>query len=264
MRKTAILFYGLLSYAFFLASFIYAVGFVGGFAVPKGIDDGSQTSSVAAVLINLALLSLFAVQHSVMARPWFKRWWLRFVVPALERPTYVLLATTALALLMWQWRPLPENVWSVTNPGLAAALIALSLFGWLLVLLSTFMISHFELFGLKQVFVRFAGQSMPEAEFKTPGLYKLVRHPIYLGFIIAFWATPVMSQGHLLFAAATTAYILAGIMLEERDLIALFGDDYQRYRERVAMLLPLWRAGTPPQRNRASAPTNDAGQEWPR
>lgn len=264
MRKTAILLYGLLSYAFFLITFLYAIGFVGGHLVPKGIDDGSRTPVAQAVLINLALLSLFAIQHSVMARPWFKRWWLGCISPAIERPTYVLLATAALALLMWQWRPLLEVIWSVTDPTLAIALAALSLFGWLLVLISTFMISHFELFGLKQVFMRFAGRSMPEAAFRTPGLYKLVRHPIYLGFMIAFWATPVMSQGHLLFAAVTTAYILIGIMLEERDLIALFGDDYRRYRERVAMLLPLWRTGAQPPRSLASPPTHGARQEWPR
>jgi len=257
MRKTAILLYGLLSYALFFLTFVYAIGFVGGFVVPKGIDDGPSAPAVQALLVNFALLSLFAIQHSVMARPGFKRWWLGWIDPTLERPTYVLLATVALALLLWQWRPLPESVWSVTNPTLAATLIALSQFGWLFVLLSTFMFSHFELFGLKQVFVRFADRRMPEAEFRTPGLYKLVRHPIYLGFIIAFWATPVMSQGHLLFAAGTTAYILVGIMLEERDLIALFGDDYRRYRERVAMLLPLWGQIRSAQRNPASPRTND-------
>jgi len=262
MRKTAILLYGLLSYAFFLVTFLYAIGFVGGHPVPKAIDDGSPAPPAQAVLTNLALLSLFAIQHSVMARPAFKRWWLGWISPAVERPTYVLLATTALALLMWQWRPMPELVWSVTSPVLANSLTALSLFGWLLVLLSTFMISHFELFGLKQVFMRFAGRSMPETEFRTPGLYKLVRHPIYLGFIIAFWATPAMSQGHLLFTAVTTAYILVGIMLEERDLIAMFGDDYRRYRERVAMLLPFWRSGRAPKLGPTSTPAHEAGQEW--
>lgn len=264
MRKATILLYGLLSYAFFFATFIYAVGFVGTLFVPKGIDDGPATPIVQAVVINLALLSLFAIQHSVMARPWFKRRWGGWIDLALERPTYVLLATAALALLMWQWRPLPQLVWSVTDTRLSAALTALSLFGWLLVLLSTFMISHFELFGLKQVFMRFSGRGMPAAEFRTPGLYKLVRHPIYLGFIIAFWATPVMSQGHLLFAAVTTAYILIGIMLEERDLIALFGDDYRRYRERVSMLLPFSRRGAVRRSSVPSAPAHDAGQEWPR
>ncbi|AMJ62292.1 methanethiol S-methyltransferase [Bosea sp. PAMC 26642] len=264
MRKATILLYGLLSYAFFFVTFIYAVGFVGGLLVPKGIDDGSATPIVQAALIDLALLTLFAFQHSVMARSWFKRWSLGWIDPALERPTYVLLATAALALLMWEWRPLPQLLWSVTDPTLSAALTALSLFGWLLVLLSTFMISHLELFGLKQVFLRFSGRSMPAADFRTPGLYKLVRHPIYLGFIIAFWATPVMSQGHLIFAAVTTGYILIGIMLEERDLIALFGDDYRRYRERVSMLLPFSRKGAVRRSSLASAPTHDARRKWPR
>lgn len=258
MRKTMILLYGLLSYAFFLVTFLYAIGFVGGHLVPKGIDDGAAAPLAQAIPINLALLTLFAMQHSVMARPAFKRWWLRFISPALERPTYVLLATSALALLMWQWRPLPETVWSVTNPSMAAALTALSFLGWVIVLLSTFMISHFELFGVKQVFFRFTGKSLPEMGFKTPGLYKLVRHPIYLGFIIAFWATPVMSQGHLLFAAVTTAYILIGIMLEERDLVAFFGDDYRRYRERVAMLLPFGRMGASQRHELTSGRIGDA------
>ncbi|MCU4182185.1 methanethiol S-methyltransferase [Bosea sp. BH3] len=261
MRKTMILLYGLLSYAFFLVTFLYAIGFVGGHLVPKGIDDGPSTPLAHAIPINLALLTLFAVQHSVMARPGFKRWWLRFISPALERPTYVLLATSALALLLWQWRPLPETVWSVTNPAVAAALTVLSLLGWLIVLASTFLISHFELFGLKQVFFRFTGKSLPETGFKTPGLYKLVRHPLYLGFIIAFWATPQMSQGHLLFAVVTTAYIMVGIALEERDLIAMFGDDYRRYRERVAMLLPLGRMNTAPRHDLASNRVGDARQE---
>lgn len=260
MRKTAILLYGLLSYGLFFLTFVYAIGFVSGLPVPKGIDDGAAAPTAWAILVNLALLSLFAVQHSVMARPWFKRRWLDWIGPTLERPTYVLLATAALALLMWQWRPLPEIVWSVTSPTPAALLNALSLLGWLLVLLSTFMISHFELLGLKQVFTRFAGRAMPEAEFRTPGLYKLVRHPIYLGFLIAFWATPVMSQGHLLFAAVTSAYILVGIMLEERDLIALFGDDYRHYRQRVAMLLPHWPTGPRPQRDLASSPKTNGRQ----
>lgn len=261
MRKTMILLYGLLSYAFFLVTFLYAIGFVGGHLVPKGIDDGPSTPLWQAIPINLALLTLFAVQHSVMARPGFKRWWLGFISPALERPTYVLLATSALALLMWQWWPLPEAVWSITNPTLAAALTALSFLGWLIVLASTFLISHFELFGLKQVFFRFTGRSMPETGFKTPGFYKLVRHPLYLGFIIAFWATPEMSQGHLLFAAVTTAYILIAIMLEERDLIALFGDDYRRYRERVAMILPFTRIGTSQRRELTSSRVSDARQK---
>jgi protein-S-isoprenylcysteine O-methyltransferase Ste14 len=233
--------YGLAAYVVFLGAFLYAIGFVTGIVVPKTIDTGPVVPVVEALVVNLLLLSLFAVQHSVMARQPFKRWWLQFVPASVERSTYVLLASLALALLLWQWRPIPAVVWQVTNAQLAMGLLGLSLFGWFIVLLSTFLINHFELFGLYQVVANLTGKKMPPMHFKTPGLYKVVRHPIYLGFIIAFWATPVMTQGHLLFAAVTTAYIFVGIFLEERDLIALFGDEYRRYRQRVAMLIPFWR-----------------------
>jgi protein-S-isoprenylcysteine O-methyltransferase Ste14 len=183
-------------------------------------------------------MSLFAVQHSVMARKGFKRWWTQFISPVVERATYVLCATLALMLLLWQWRPIPTVIWQVTDPAVAMALTGLSLFGWLVVLASTFMINHFELFGLHQVVNHLVGRQMGEARFKTPMLYNLVRHPIYLGFIIAFWATPVMTAGHFLFAAVTTAYIFVGIMLEERDLVDQFGDEYRGYRDRVGMLTP--------------------------
>jgi len=232
--------YGLLCYAFFFVTFLYAVGFVENLYVPKTIDVGGSAPLTEALVINLVLMSLFAIQHSVMARPQFKAWWTQIVPKTVERSTYVLFATAALALLCWQWQPIPAVVWHVAHPSTASFLIALSLFGWLIVLASTFMINHFELFGVHQVANNFTGRSMPEAEFRTPFLYNFVRHPIYLGFIIAFWATPVMTAGHLLFAAVTTAYILVGILLEERDLIGLFGDDYRRYRHRVSMLVP-WR-----------------------
>jgi len=241
MGRLIIFIYGLVAYAFFLVTFLYAAGFVTGLVVPKTIDSGTAVPVVEALIVNLALLSLFAVQHSVMARQGFKRWWTKIIPSAAERPTYVLLATLALALLLWQWRPMPEIVWQVADPTIATSLLGLSLFGWLIVLLSTFMINHFELFGLYQVVLNLTGKTIPPAHFKTPGLYKLVRHPIYLGFIIAFWATPVMTVGHMLFAAVTTAYILVGIMLEERDLVEAFGDEYRRYRQRVSMLIPFWR-----------------------
>src|SRR5216683_1277781 len=185
------------------------------------------------------MAGLFAVQHSVMARQGFKRWWTQFVPSSIERSTFVLFSSLALLLLYWQWRPIPEPIWAVQNPVAAAALTATSFFGWGLLFVSTFMLSHFELFGLSQVFARLFGRDLPAAEFHAPLLYRLVRHPIYLSFLLAFWATPLMTAGHLLFAVATTGYILIGIQLEERDLIGLFGDQYRRYRSQVAMLLPL-------------------------
>jgi methanethiol S-methyltransferase len=232
--------FGLVAYLVFLPTFLYAIGFVTGVGVPKTIDDGPVVPVTEALIVNLLLLSLFAVQHSGMARKPFKRWLTQFVPASVERSVYVLLASLALILLLWQWRPIPAVIWQVTNPQVAMTMTALSLAGWLLVLFSTFLINHFELFGLHQVAANLAGRIMPAARFKTPVLYKFVRHPIYLGFIIAFWATPTMTVGHLLFAAVTTAYIFVGILLEERDLVDLFGDDYRRYKDRVSMLLP-WR-----------------------
>lgn len=238
LSKSLMLAYGSLAYIIFLCTFLYAIGFVGGVLVPKTIDSGETAPVLPSLAVNLLLLSVFAVQHSGMARRIFKTWLTKFVSPVIERSTYVLMSSLALILLFACWQPMPQIVWQVTHPAYVAALNGVSIFGWLIVLYSTFLISHFELFGLKQVVVNFAGRLMPSVSFKTPALYRLIRHPIYLGFIVAFWATPAMSAGHLLFAIVTTAYIFIGIWLEERDLIKLFGDEYKSYRQRVAMLIP--------------------------
>ena len=238
-RLTAFLF-GAVAYLTFLITILYSIGFVSGLVVPKAIDTGAKSSIPEALVINLLLMSLFAVQHSVMARKSFKQWWTRFIPKPVERSTYVLFASLTLLLLFWQWRPMPAVIWDVQEPEMAAVITGLSFVGWVIVFTSTFLINHFELFGLHQVANHLVGREMLPPVFRTPVLYNFVRHPIYLGFIIAFWATPTMTAGHLLFAAVTTAYIFVGILLEERDLVDMFGDEYRRYRERVSMLIP-WR-----------------------
>ena len=240
MGRFIALLYGLASYVAFFVSFLYAIGFVSDLVVPKTIDTGTVVPTAEAIIVNLLLMSVFAIQHSVMARKPFKRWWTQFVPPSVERSTYVLFSSLALVLLFWQWRPMPAPLWRIADPQIAMAVTGLSFAGWLIVLSSTFLINHFELFGLHQVANNLAGRSMPAPQFRTPLYYRFVRHPIYLGFIIAFWAAPIMTAGHMLFAAVTTAYIVVGILLEERDLVGLFGDDYRRYRERVSMVIPFW------------------------
>jgi protein-S-isoprenylcysteine O-methyltransferase Ste14 len=231
--------YGIAAYVIFLLSLLYAIGFVGDLVVPKTIDSGIAGPFVESLLIDTLLLGLFAVQHSVMARPGFKRWWTLLVPRSVERSTYVLFASLVLVMLFWQWRPMPEPIWAMQNSIAVIALNTIFWSGWGLLLLSTFLLSHFELFGLSQVFARFLRRELPAPQFHTPFLYRHVRHPIYLSFLLAFWATPSMTAGHLLFALATTGYILIAIQLEERDLVDMFGDQYRRYRRQVAMLLPL-------------------------
>lgn len=233
--------YGTVCYAVFLGVFLFAIGFVTGIGVPRTIDHGIGATPVRAVVVDVGLLTLFALQHSVMARPAFKRWWTRYVPPPVERSTYVLFASACLALLFWQWRDIDVTVWDVTSPPARIALTATGLAGWVIVLASTFMINHFELFGVVQVLS--AGRSKAKAKtgFRTVLLYRVVRHPLMLGFLIAFWATPTMTGGHLLFAVVTTGYILVALQLEERDLVDDLGDTYHSYRQQVPMLLPrLW------------------------
>ena len=234
--------YGVVSYAVFFGTFLYAVGFVGNF-VPQGMDAPPVSPLGTSLLINLGLLGLFALQHSVMARPAFKRVWTRVVPEPVERSTYVLASSLALLLLFWQWRPLGGLVWDIQNPAGRAVMHAAFAFGWLLVLVTTFLINHFDLFGLRQVWLHLRGRPYEPLPFKTPGLYRLVRHPLYVGWFFAFWATPTMTATHLLFAVATTAYILIAIRLEERDLVH-FHPEYAEYRSRVPMLIPGTRQGT--------------------
>ena len=237
--RFVILLYGVATYVFFLAVFVYTMGFVGGFIVPKGIDDGPLTTPLHAVLVDVCLLALFAVQHNVMARPAFKRWWTQAVVPpAAERTTFVLAATALLALIVWQWRPLPGVVWAVHSPIAVWILHGVYMLGWGIVLYATFLIDHFELFGLRQTVSYALGRPAAPTPFTERSLYRVVRHPLMVGFMIAFWAAPVMSPGRLVFAGVITAWVLVATRIEEATLVALHGEDYEQYRRRVPAFFP--------------------------
>lgn len=239
LARVGVFAFGLVAYAAFFGTIVYAIGWVGNWVVPKSIDSGAPGALWPSLLVNTLLLGVFVVQHTVMARPAFKRWWSRLLPHGMERSVFVLLASLSLMLTFWQWQPLPQKVWEITNPALVWALSALSLAGWATVLGASFMVSHFDLFGLRQVWMRLRGRAYHPVGFRLVGLYKLVRHPLMLGFLIAFWATPVMSVGHLFFAVMTTAYIAFGTWMEERDLIAEHGQTYLDYRRRVRGIVPL-------------------------
>jgi methanethiol S-methyltransferase len=252
MRKLLAVLYGVLAYLLFFGTFLYAICFIGGVFVPKTIDSGKNTSVPLAIAIDALLLAVFAIQHSVMARRGFKQKWTRVISWYVERRTYVIAASLALMLLLWQWRSRPQLLWDVRNTWAAVPLTILFWIGWAILFVSTFLINHFELFGLAQVWAHFHGQEFHRLPFKKPGLYRVVRHPIYFGFVIAFWSTPRMTVGHLVFSAAATGYILVGIFFEERDLLAAYGDLYREYRQRVPMLIPLPERSQRPTRHQKS------------
>jgi len=230
--------YGVASYVVFLASFVYGIAFLGNFAVSKSVDSAPQLPFFEALAINTALLGLFAIQHSVMARPWFKALWTRIVPASVERSTYVLFSSLALLLLFWQWQPMGGVIWNVESLSVRLPLYALYAAGWLIVLIATFLINHFDLFGLRQVWLHLRGRAYTPLAFGTPGLYQLVRHPLYVGWLLVFWSTPLMTSAHLVFAVATTAYILIAIQFEERDLVRAH-KEYAEYRRRVPMIIPI-------------------------
>jgi protein-S-isoprenylcysteine O-methyltransferase Ste14 len=242
LKRLAFFAYGVVCYAVFLATFLYAIAFIGNLGTPTALDGPATGSAARALAIDTGLLGLFALQHSIMARKWFKQRWTRIVPKPLERSTYVLFSSVALILLFWQWQPIGGVVWSVNDAAATVVLRTLFGFGWALVLIATFLIDHFDLFGLRQVWLYLRAQPYEPRPFATPGPYRLVRHPLYVGWFFAFWMTPTMTAAHLVFAIATSAYILIAIQLEEQDLVREFGHIYENYRQRVPMLVPFARA----------------------
>ncbi|MBD2293950.1 isoprenylcysteine carboxylmethyltransferase family protein [Anabaena sphaerica FACHB-251] len=243
MNKIIAFAYGLICYLIFFATFLYLIGFIGNFIVPKSLDSALQSNLTQALIIDLGLILLFGIQHSGMARPGFKQWWTKTIPTVIERSTYVLSASLMLLLLFWQWQPLGGIIWQIQNPIFTYIIYGFSALGWLLVLASTFLINHFDLFGLRQVYLYLQGQEYKHLEFKTVGIYKYVRHPLMLGFLIAFWSTPTMTITHFIFALGMTIYILIAIQLEERDLIEIYGSLYEEYRQQVSMLIPFKKVG---------------------
>ena len=238
MKKLFVLLYGVLAYLLFFSTFLYLIGFIGNLFVPKGIDDGQSVSMLQAIVANFLLLALFAVQHSVMARPWFKKRWTKIIPAEIERSTFVVFACTALIALFVLWRPVGIVVWSVESSFLSGVLLALFGLGWTIVLVSSFLINHFDLFGLRQVWLYFRGKPHTQLPFATPFLYNWIRHPLYFGLLLGFWAAPVMSVSRLFLAVVWTAYVFYAIGLEENDLIRVFGEKYRSYRKRVPMMIP--------------------------
>jgi methanethiol S-methyltransferase len=267
VTRLAIFTYGLLSYLAFLGTFLYAIAFVSGIAVPTQLDGPATGPLGVSLAIDTGLLTVFALQHSIMARSWFKSWWTQYVPTTIERSTYVLCASVALMMLFALWRPLGGVVWSIERPAVAVALRVSAALGWSLVLFATFLINHFDLFGLRQVWLVLIGKPYTKLPFRTPALYRVVRHPLYLGFLIAFWSTPTMTLAHLVFAVATTAYIVLAIQFEESDLVAEHGAAYESYRRRVPMLIPgaisshSYTLPTPKLHDRGKTPPVTAGSD---
>lgn len=246
MKRVSVFVYGTVSYLIFFATFLYVIGFVNNIVVPKGIDDGEAGALLPAIIINVGILALFAIQHTIMARPFFKAWWTKIIPEAAERSTFVLLASLILALMCWQWRPMPEVIWQTENATLQTILIGLSVFGFGIVLYSSFLINHYDLFGLRQVWLYLQGEEYTEVEFKVASLYKYVRNPLMLGFFISAWPTASLTQGHLLYAVVITGYIFFGIWIEEKDIAKAHGYEYQEYRAKTNMIFPIPRRKSTP------------------